>query len=643
MLRRVRFGVAALVLLATSVSPVLAMPPAVDFDEAGEPIHPICPTEDIWQQRRAELGMDDPLFRATCPTEGVCDDPAIRDAADTQTKTISVIVHVITDSNGNTPSGLTQADIDAQMAEINADYSQSDFQFQLTATRYHADDNYYCISQYSPFNSSWYNEILNMKATYAEDPANNLNIFVTCQDQSRWGTLLGIATFPWDPAALTSTGGLWLNSDFTGAGNKTASHEIGHCLGLWHTHHGVSETDGCTDACYENTHAIGDPAADLVGDFCADTPPTPTNYTCSAPDGTDCNGVSWGATQPENIMGYGPDTCIDLFTTNQSSRMHCWTDDVLAGWLVDGGTTCEATVPAAPSGLTVTTLNDSQVQLDWTDNSADEEGFIVSRDGVDIANVGADVVTFTDGGLDCETSYTYAVRAQNCAGESSGSSATGTTGTCPAGPTLSVASIDLSLRSRGPWTNAEGSVLVVDQNGAAVGGATVTASWSGSASGTQSAITGSDGRAFFESDRTRSGSYCFTLTVDGVSLSGATYDAAGNVETSDSAGNACSSRVQVARDEVPTRAMITGVRPNPFNPRTEIFYFVPATTTVELAVYDVSGRRVATLVRGTRPAGEASVTWNGKDAMGRSVASGVYLAKMVAGGETITQRMTLLK
>ena len=89
--------------------------------------------------------------------------------------------------------------------------------------------------------------------------------------------------------------------------------------------------------------------------------------------------------------------------------------------------------------------------------------------------------------------------------------------------------------------------------------------------------------------------------------------------------------------------MITGVRPNPFNPRTEIFYFVPATTAVELAVYDVSGRRVATLVQGTRPAGEASVTWNGKDAMGRSVASGVYLAKMVAGGETITQRMTLLK
>lgn len=645
MLRRFAVALATLLVLATSTSTQLfAMPPAIGTDDAGNPVFPICPTEDLWQERRAQLGLDDALHRASCPTEGLCDDPVVRDGTSTATKTISVIVHVITSSNGQTPSGLTQQDIDDQIAQMNADYAQSNYQFQLTATRYHADDNYACISRYSPFNSGWYSEILNMKATYAEDPANNLNIFVTCQDSSRWGILLGIATFPWDPAALTATGGLWLNSEYTGAGNKTASHEVGHCLGLWHTHHGVDETSGCSDPCFENAHS-GGPAADHVGDFAADTPPTPTNYTCSAPGGSDCNGVSWGPTQPQNIMGYGPDTCIDTFTPNQASRMHCWTDDVLSGWLVDGGPTCDVAAPAAPSGLSVTALNDSQVQLDWSDNSADEEGFVIARNGADIANVPAGTVSFTDGGLDCETSYTYSVRAQNCAGESAATSASGTTGTCPAGPTLSVASIDMGTQSRGPWTNGTASVLVVDQNGNPVGGATVSGTWSGSVSGSQSATTAGDGRASFESDRTRDGSSCFTFTVDGVSLSGATYDPAGNLETSDSAGNACGARLgDVARDGVtPVRAAITAIRPNPFNPMTQIEFSLPRDGSVSLEVYDLSGRHVTTLLDGVRPAGVGSVTWQGTDASGRTVSSGVYLAKMVTEEGTVMQRMTLLK
>lgn len=45
------------------------------------------------------------------------------------------------------------------------------------------------------------------------------------------GTLLGMGTFPWDSAALTSEGGLWLNSEFVGRGQKTINHEIGHNLG----------------------------------------------------------------------------------------------------------------------------------------------------------------------------------------------------------------------------------------------------------------------------------------------------------------------------------------------------------------------------------------------------------------------------
>ena len=165
----------------------------------------------------------------------------------------------------------------------------------------------------------------------------------------------------------------------------------------------------------------------------------------------------------------------------------------------------------------------------------------------------------------------------------------------------------------------------------------------GSRTASQSAVTASDGRAFFESGRTRDGSYCFTFTVDGVNLSGATYDAASNVESSDSVGNGCSGRVFTARGDVPAKPSITAIRPNPFNPRTEIFFYLPNTANVKVEVYDLSGRRVATLARGVHGAGENSVTWTGKDDAGRAVSSGVYLAKMVADGQTQMQRMTLLK
>lgn len=307
-----------------------------------------CLTEQVYQDRYESSGKQS-FFKMGCPTEGPCDDPINRDATPITAKTINTIVHVMRRNSGS--GGVSQATVDATMAQVNADFAGTGIDFNLLETRFHNDNNYSCISAYSQFNSRWYQDIQNMKVTYSESPQNILNIFISCQDSSSQGTLFGIATFPWDSNALTSAGGLWLNNIAVGTGVHTASHEIGHNLGLWHTHHGVSEVNSCSD-CYEFASGAD---SDNRGDFASDTPSTPRNYSCNDPGGNDCQGTPFGNTQTENFMGYGPDSCQDLFTSQQISRMHCWTDSVLSGYL-DTGTgnqSPNASFTANTSGLSV--------------------------------------------------------------------------------------------------------------------------------------------------------------------------------------------------------------------------------------------------------------------------------------------------
>jgi hypothetical protein len=83
--------------------------------------------------------------------------------------------------------------------------------------------------------------------------------------------------------------------------------------------------------------------------------------------------------------------------------------------------------------------------------------------------------------------------------------------------------------------------------------------------------------------------------------------------------------------------------PNPFNPTTNIRFSLPETNDVTLEVYDLTGRLVRTLVSGQVEAGVHTMTWDGKDASGVQVASGVYLYRIQAGAFNQTNKMTLLK
>ncbi len=83
--------------------------------------------------------------------------------------------------------------------------------------------------------------------------------------------------------------------------------------------------------------------------------------------------------------------------------------------------------------------------------------------------------------------------------------------------------------------------------------------------------------------------------------------------------------------------------PNPFNPVTTLHYALPRPAVVDLAVFDVAGRRVRTLVRGPVPAGEHQTAWDGRDESGRMAASGVYVARLATSDDVATRKIVMLK
>lgn len=83
--------------------------------------------------------------------------------------------------------------------------------------------------------------------------------------------------------------------------------------------------------------------------------------------------------------------------------------------------------------------------------------------------------------------------------------------------------------------------------------------------------------------------------------------------------------------------------PNPFNPSTTIRYYLPERCRVKIAVYDVSGRTIANLADRDQPAGHYSLEWNGRDNLGKPVASGIYFCRLQAGKEMRSRKLVLLR
>ena len=83
--------------------------------------------------------------------------------------------------------------------------------------------------------------------------------------------------------------------------------------------------------------------------------------------------------------------------------------------------------------------------------------------------------------------------------------------------------------------------------------------------------------------------------------------------------------------------------PNPFIRHTQIRYELPIASHIKLAVYDVAGREVRTLVDGTEPAGFYKVAWDGRDDEGHLAPSGVYFLRFQAGSFKSIKKMVALR
>lgn len=94
---------------------------------------------------------------------------------------------------------------------------------------------------------------------------------------------------------------------------------------------------------------------------------------------------------------------------------------------------------------------------------------------------------------------------------------------------------------------------------------------------------------------------------------------------------------------VPLNYILMQNYPNPFNPTTRISFALPEKVFVELLIYDLSGRKILTLVNAEYTAGYYTVIWNGCNGRGEPVSAGIYIYKLHAGNFERTKKMLFLK
>jgi hypothetical protein len=209
--------------------------------------------------------------------------------------TINVYWHTITSTSGQ--GAVSSQQINQQLNVLNAAYAPYGYTFVLAGTNVTANNTWYNLDYGSTVER-------NMKSTLRQGTADDLNIYTA----NLGDDLLGWATFPNNYRRNASQDGVVLLYSSLPGGDAapynlgdTATHEVGHWMGLYHTFQG-----GCARQANK-------------GDMVADTP-AEASPAFGCPVGRDtCS--SAGVDPIRNFMDYTDDDCMNEFTAGQGARM----------------------------------------------------------------------------------------------------------------------------------------------------------------------------------------------------------------------------------------------------------------------------------------------------------------------------------
>ncbi|MDY0108330.1 MAG: T9SS type A sorting domain-containing protein, partial [Candidatus Krumholzibacteria bacterium] len=101
--------------------------------------------------------------------------------------------------------------------------------------------------------------------------------------------------------------------------------------------------------------------------------------------------------------------------------------------------------------------------------------------------------------------------------------------------------------------------------------------------------------------------------------------------------------IEQAASTLPQPYALLPAYPNPFNPSTTVVFTLPRQSRVRIDLFDVSGRRLRTLVDEVRGPGRHEAVWDGTGQDGRGISSGVYFARLRADGFEQTRKLTLVR
>ena len=208
---------------------------------------------------------------------------------------IKVYFHVIRKGTGISNGDIPDSMIQSQMNVLNHAYASTGWSFQLAAIDRTTNATWYTMGQGSTAE-------LQAKTALRQGTADDLNIYTA----NLGGGLLGWATFPWNYSSNPKMDGVVILFSSLPGGSAapynlgdTATHELGHWMGLYHTFQG-----GCTGN----------------GDFVSDTPyERSPAFGCQA--GRDSCKNKSGLDPITNFMDYTDDSCMFKFSAGQDARM----------------------------------------------------------------------------------------------------------------------------------------------------------------------------------------------------------------------------------------------------------------------------------------------------------------------------------